>query len=248
MAGPTTSRPATPAASASSSRRSTSARCAPSSSASTASAASPRSRASRTRCSSCSRPRATSTFAASSSAPPSRTSGPSSSSTAAKPRSRRSFGAYFKSPVAYVVIGAFAPIVGYLFFSSFFAVGNTSMESFFGNMPFLLLFFCPAIAMRLVSEEKGSGTIEMLLTMPVRESEVAVGKYLAALGVLAVGLVVTLPFAITVGRLGPLDVGPVIGGYVGTLLLGGTYLAIGLFASALTKNQVVAFIVGLAIC
>jgi len=161
---------------------------------------------------------------------------------------KREFGAYFKSPVAYVVIGAFAPIVGYLFFSSFFAIGNTSMEGFFSNMPFLLLFFCPAIAMRLLAEEKGSGTIEMLLTMPVRETEVVIGKYLAALGVLAVGLLVTLPFAVTVGKLGALDVGPVIGGYVGTLLLGGTYLAIGLFASALTKNQVIAFIVGLAIC
>ncbi len=161
---------------------------------------------------------------------------------------KREFGAFFKSPVAYVVLGAFAPIVGYLFFSSFFLIGNASMEGFFGNMPFLLLFFCPAIAMRLLAEEKGQGTIEMLLTMPVRETEVVVGKYLAAVGVLAVGLLVTLPFAFTVGKLGALDLGPVIGGYIGTLLLGGTYLAVGLFSSALTKNQVVAYIVGLAIC
>jgi ABC-2 type transport system permease protein len=161
---------------------------------------------------------------------------------------KREFGAFFKSPVAYVVLGAFVPIVGYLFFSSFFLIGNASMESFFGNMPFLLLFFCPAIAMRLLAEERGSGTIEMLLTMPVREVEVVVGKYLAALGVLAVGLLVTLPFALTVGRLGSLDVGPVFAGYLGTLLLGGTYLAVGLASSALTKNQVVAYIVGLAVC
>lgn len=161
---------------------------------------------------------------------------------------KREFGAFFKSPVAYVVLGAFAPIVGYLFFSNFFLIGNASMESFFGNMPFLLLFFCPAIAMRLLAEERGAGTIEMLLTMPVRESEVVLGKYLAALGVLAVGLIVTVPFAITVAKLGPLDLGPVLAGYLGTLLLGGLYLAVGTFTSALTKSQVVAFIVGLAIC
>jgi ABC-2 type transport system permease protein len=161
---------------------------------------------------------------------------------------KREFGAFFKSPVAYVVLGAFAPIVGYLFFSSFFVIGNASMEAFFGSMPFLLLFFCPAIAMRLLAEERGAGTIEMLLTMPVRESEVVIGKYLAALGVLAVGLLVTVPFAITVGKLGPLDGGPVVAGYIGTLLLGGLYLAVGTFTSAMTKNQVVAFIVGLAIC
>jgi ABC-2 type transport system permease protein len=122
------------------------------------------------------------------------------------------------------------------------------MEGFFGSMPFLLLFFCPAIAMRLLAEERGQGTVEMLLTMPVRESEVVVGKYLAAVGVLAVGLLITLPYALTVGKLGSLDAGPVVGGYVGTLLLGGLYLAVGLFTSALTKNQVVAYILGLAIC
>jgi ABC-2 type transport system permease protein len=161
---------------------------------------------------------------------------------------KRELGAYFKSPVAYVVLSAFLAITGFLFFSSFFVVGNASMEGYFANMPFLLLFFCPAIAMRLLAEERGSGTIEMLLTMPVRDWEVVVGKYLAALGVLAVGLLMTIPFAYTVGKLGPLDVGAVLAAYVGTLLLGGTYLAVGLMASAMTKNQIVAFIVGVAIC
>jgi ABC-2 type transport system permease protein len=161
---------------------------------------------------------------------------------------KRELGAYFKSLIAYVVLGAFLIITGYLFFNNFFMVGNASMEGYFGNMPFLLLFFCPAIAMRLLAEERGSGTIEMLLTMPVRDLEVVAGKYLAALGVLFVGLVMTLPFAVTVAFIGSLDPGPVIGGYLGTLLLGGTYLAVGLFASALTKNQIVAFVVGLAIC
>ncbi len=161
---------------------------------------------------------------------------------------KRELGAYFKSPIGYVVLAAFLALSGFLFFNNFFTIGVASMEGYFGGMPFLLLFFCPAIAMRLLAEERGQGTIEMLLTMPVRDSQVVVGKFLAALAVLAVGLVMSLPFVVTVGSLGDLDKGPVIGGYVGTFLLGGTYLAVGLFASALSKNQIVAFIVGVAIC
>lgn len=162
---------------------------------------------------------------------------------------RRELGAYFKSPVAYVVLALFLIISGGLFFfGNFFLAGNASMDGFFGIMPLLLVFICPAIAMRLIAEERGSGSIEMLLTMPVRDSEVVFGKYLAALAVLAVGLLFTLPFALTVGKLGPLDTGPVVGSYLGTLLLGGTYLALGLLGSSMTKNQVVAVIVGWAIC
>jgi ABC-2 type transport system permease protein len=162
---------------------------------------------------------------------------------------KRELGAYFKSPVAYVVLALFLIISGGLFFfGNFFVAGNASMDGFFGIMPLLLVFICPAIAMRLIAEERGSGSIEMLLTFPVRDSEVVFGKYLAALLVLAVGLLLTLPFAFTVSKLGPLDGGPVLGSYLGTLLLGGTYLAIGLVGSALTKNQVVAVIVGWAIC
>jgi ABC-2 type transport system permease protein len=161
---------------------------------------------------------------------------------------KRELGAYFKSPIAYIVLTVFVGLTGYIFFDSFFALGDASMGTFFGNMPFILLFFGPALSMRLLAEERGSGTIELLLTMPVRDWEVVVGKYLAAVGLLAVGLLLTVPFAITVGKLGPLDTGPVIGGYLATLFLGGTYLAIGLLASAMTRNQIVAFIVGLAIC
>jgi ABC-2 type transport system permease protein len=161
---------------------------------------------------------------------------------------RREFAAYFKSPIAYIVLAAFLALTGYLFFDQFFLLKNASMDGYFGSMPFLLLFFAPAIAMRLISEERGSGTIEMLLTFPVRDWEVVAGKYLAALGMFAVGLLLSLPFAFTVASLGPLDWGPVWGGYLGTLLLGGTYLAVGMFASALTRNQIVAFILGVAIC
>ncbi len=161
---------------------------------------------------------------------------------------RREFGAYFKSPVAYIVLSVFVALTGFLFFDRFFVFKTASMDSFFGSMPLLLLFFGPAMAMRLLAEERGSGTIEMLLTLPVRDWEVVLGKYLAGLGLLAIGVALTLPFAITVGKLGPLDHGPVIGGYLGTIFLGGTYLAIGLLASSMTRNQIVAFIVGLMIC
>jgi ABC-2 type transport system permease protein len=161
---------------------------------------------------------------------------------------KREFGAYFKSPIAYIVLTVFLGLTGFLFFDRFFVGGDASMFGFFGNMPLILLFFGPALSMRLLAEERGTGTIELLLTMPVRDWEVVAGKYLAALGLLFVGLVLTVPFAITVGKLGPLDTGPVLGGYLGTMFLGGTYLAIGLLASAMTKNQIVAFIVGLAIC
>jgi ABC-2 type transport system permease protein len=162
---------------------------------------------------------------------------------------KREFGAFFKSPIAYIVLGALVIWTGVLYFwGNLFIAGQTSMESFFGGFPLWLILVCPAIAMRLLAEERGTGTIELLLTMPVRDSEVVVGKYLAALGVLAVALLCTLPFAITISFLGNLDWGPVVSGYLGCLLVGGTYLAVGLFGSAMTKNQIVAFVVGLAIC
>jgi ABC-2 type transport system permease protein len=161
---------------------------------------------------------------------------------------RRELAAYFTSPIAYIVLAAFLGLSGYLFFDSFFRIGNANMDGFFAGMPLLLIFFAPGIAMRLLAEERGQGTIEMLLTLPVRDVEVVLGKYLAALALLAVGLVASLPFAFTVASLGNLDWGPVWGGYLGTLLLGGTYLGVGMFASALSKNQIVALLVGIAIC
>jgi ABC-2 type transport system permease protein len=102
--------------------------------------------------------------------------------------------------------------------------------------------------MRLLAEERGTGTIEMLLTMPVTDTQVVVGKFLSAVGVLAIGLVLTLPYVFTVSKLGSLDGGPVVASYLGTLLLGSTYLAVGLFTSAMTKNQIIALIVGFLLC
>lgn len=163
---------------------------------------------------------------------------------------KREFGAYFKSPVGYVVLSVFLGLTSFFFFFwfNFFMRGSASLEALFIVQPWVLVLFAPAIAMRLLAEEKASGTIEMLLTMPVSDVAVVIGKFLAALGVLAIGLALTFPLVLTVAKLGPLDWGPVIAGYLGTLLLGGTYLAIGLFISAMTKSQVVAFIIAAVVC
>jgi ABC-2 type transport system permease protein len=159
---------------------------------------------------------------------------------------KRELGSFFNSPIAYIVLAVFVLISGLLFFDDrFFLQGMARMDGFFGLLPFLLMFIGPAIAMRLLAEERGTGTIELLLTMPVRDREVVIGKYIAAVAVLVVGLVATLPFAFTVGSLGDLAWGPVIGGYLGALLMGSLYLAAGLLGSALSRNQVVAFIIGL---
>lgn len=165
---------------------------------------------------------------------------------------RRDFQAYFNSPVAYVVLGVFLLVLGYLFFSTLFLGGFASMRSFFSVVPVLLVVFGPAITMRLISEERKSGTIEQLLTLPVTNCEVVLGKFLAALGIICVGLLFTLPYAVSVSLLtpagAPFDYGPVIGGYLGLVLLSSAFLSLGLFASALTKNQIVAFIIGLGLC
>ena len=115
------------------------------------------------------------------------------------------------------------------------------------NMPMLFMFLAPAITMRLLADEKSSGTLELLITMPVRDWEVVVGKFLAAMALLVTTLALTLVFAITVRALGPLDRGPAIGGYLGLLLMGGAYVSIGVMGSAFTRNSIVAFIIAFAI-
>jgi ABC-2 type transport system permease protein len=158
---------------------------------------------------------------------------------------RREFTAYFNSPVAYFVITIFLALVGIMFFVPFFAQDRVSMREFFGLAPFLFVFFAPAITMRLIAEEKRTGTLEMLITLPVRDAEVVIGKFLAALTLLAVAVALTLPYAFTIAAFGDLDFGPVIGGYVGLLLLGAAFLAVGLAASSFTENQIVAFVLAL---
>jgi ABC-2 type transport system permease protein len=165
---------------------------------------------------------------------------------------RRDFQAYFNSPTAYVVLGVFLLVLGYLFFSTLFLGGFASMRGFFGLVPILLVIFGPAITMRLISEERKTGTIELLLTLPVNNLSVVVGKFLAAMGIICVGFLFTLPYVFSMILLIPkdahFDFGPVIGGYIGLILLSGVFMSLGLFASSLTKNQIVAFIIGLALC
>jgi ABC-2 type transport system permease protein len=158
---------------------------------------------------------------------------------------RREFKAYFNSPVAYFVITVFLALVGILFFIPFFTQDRVSMRGFFSLAPFLFVFFSPAITMRLLAEERRTGTLEILITMPVRDVEVILGKYLAALSLLVVALLLTLPYAFTISAFGPLDWGPVWGGYVGLVLMGAAFLAVGVAASSFTENQIIAFVIAL---
>ena len=157
----------------------------------------------------------------------------------------REFRAYFNSPVAYFVIAIFLVMVGILFFIPFFTQDRVSMRDFFALVPFLLVFFAPAITMRLIAEERRSGTIEMLITMPIRDGEVILGKFFAAVGLFVVALILTLPYAISISQFGNLDWGPVMGGYFGLVLLGAAYLALGLLASSWTENQIISFVIAL---
>jgi ABC-2 type transport system permease protein len=156
---------------------------------------------------------------------------------------RREFRSYFNSPVAYVVIIVFLSIIGWFFTSNMFLFNVASMRVFFELVPLVFLFFVPAITMRLIAEEKKTGTLELLTTKPVLDAEIVLGKFLAAWALLAVTLFPTLLYALTMGLLGSLDPGPVISGYLGLMLMGAVYIAIGIFASSLTENQIVAFIV-----
>jgi ABC-2 type transport system permease protein len=161
--------------------------------------------------------------------------------------SRREIRTYFNSPVAYIVVTVFTAITGYLFFTQLFVEKQAELRQMFAFMPFLFMFVIPAITMRLLADEKASGTLELLSTMPVRDWEVVVGKFLAAVALLATALGLTLVFAITVRTLGPMDRGPAIGGYLGLLLMGGAYVAIGVMCSAFTRNSIVAFIAAFGI-
>jgi ABC-2 type transport system permease protein len=162
--------------------------------------------------------------------------------------SRREIRTYFNSPVAYIVVTVFTGITGYLFFTQLFLEKQAELRQLFGFMPFLFMFMVPAITMRLLADEKSTGTLELLTTMPVRDWEVVVGKFLAALALVGTAIGLTLVFAISVRTLGPLDRGPAIGGYLGLLLMGGAFVAIGVMCSAFTRNSIVAFIAAFGIC
>ncbi len=162
----------------------------------------------------------------------------------------RELGEYFHSPIAYAFLLVFAGAALFTFFNvgGFFARGIADLRGLFEAAPVLMVLLVPALTMRLWAEEEKQGTIEVLLTLPAREHELVFGKFLASWLLLAGGLVLTLPLVVTVALLGDLDPGPVVGGYLAALLIGGAYLAIGQFVSATTENQILAFILALVVC
>lgn len=160
----------------------------------------------------------------------------------------KEFRSYFSSPIAYIFIISFLGVTNWLFFRTFFLMNQSSLRPFFSLLPWVFLFLAPAITMRSWAEEKKLGTIEILMTLPTKEYEVVIAKFLSTFVFLIVTLFLTFPLPLTVMVLGNPDPGPIWGGYVGAFLLGGAYLAIGLFSSSLTENQIVAFIVSIMLC
>ncbi|MFH1382762.1 MAG: ABC transporter permease [Chloroflexota bacterium] len=158
----------------------------------------------------------------------------------------KEFKSYLSSPMAYIVTGIFLLGTGFLFAGSSTTYYETSIRGFLGSGLFAILFLVLAavLTMRLIAEEKKLGTIELLRTAPVSDSEVVVGKFLGSLGILLVMLALTLFYPILLVAFGDPDLGPIAAGYLGLLLLGGASLAVGVFASSLTSNQIVAAVVG----
>jgi len=156
----------------------------------------------------------------------------------------------FASPIAYVFIIIFLLLSGFFTFmvSGFFVRGEASLEAFFVWLPWLYLFLVPAVGMRMWSEERRLGTLELLLTMPIAPWQAIVGKFLASWLVVAVSLLLTFPLVVTVNYLGHPDNGVILAGYLGGLLMAGAYLAVAALTSAMTRSQVVSFILSVVIC
>ncbi len=161
---------------------------------------------------------------------------------------KRELSSYFTSPIAYIVGALFLIITGVFFFPTFFINRRADLRNFFSLLPIIFCFFIPALTMRVFSEEKRSGTIETLMTLPVKTSQIVWGKYLAALISSLVLLLPTLFYVITCCVFGKPDFGPIIGGYLGAIFLAASYCAIGIFASSVTKNQILSFFIAFAIC
>lgn len=160
---------------------------------------------------------------------------------------KREFRAYFATPLAYVFLVAFLASAAFLPFSQrFFELREASLRLFFANLPALFAFFAPAIAMRTWAEERRTGSIEMLLTLPVTLRQAVLGKFFAGWLFFGIALALTFSMVATVSYLGNPDPGPIVVGYLGAFVMAGAYLAIGTFFSALTKNQVIAFVLGTA--
>jgi gliding motility-associated transport system permease protein len=162
----------------------------------------------------------------------------------------REFASYFATPVAYIFIVIFLMLSGVFTFylGQFYERGQADLSSFFGFVPWLYLVLIPAVSMRLWSEERRSGTIEMLMTLPIETWQLVLGKFFAAWVFVGLALFLTFPLWITVNYLGAPDNGVILGAYIGAWLMSGGFLAVGSCISALTKNQIIAFILTLVVC
>lgn len=157
---------------------------------------------------------------------------------------------YFDSLIAYIMLVLFLGFSGFftwLYGSDIFFSGQASLESFFNVAYWTLFFFTPALTMRLLAEEKKTGTIELLLTKAVTDRQVVWGKFLSALLLVIIALAFTFPYVITLAKIGDIDVGQIICGYAGLTLMSAAYISIGLYASSITNNQIVAFLLALSI-
>ncbi|MCX6799626.1 MAG: ABC transporter permease subunit [Candidatus Falkowbacteria bacterium] len=155
---------------------------------------------------------------------------------------------YFNSPIAYIFIAVFLLVNNWLFFSTFFIIEQVNMREFFHLLPWFFLFFAPAITMRLWAEEKKTGTIEFLLTLPITYWQACLAKFLSAVAFLTLTLACTFTIPVSLHYLGNLDIGPIIGSYAGAILLGAAYISLGLFISSLTKNQIISLVLGIMAC
>ncbi|MFA7169617.1 MAG: ABC transporter permease subunit [Candidatus Paceibacterota bacterium] len=160
---------------------------------------------------------------------------------------KKELSSYFNSPLGYIVASVFLVASGWMFMQGFFISGQASMRSFFALMPIILLFILPAVTMSSWAEEKRSGTVEVLLTLPLENIQVVLGKFFSAFAFLATLLALTLSIPFMLGQIGEPDQGVVLAGYLGTLFLGAAYIAIGLWVSSVTKNQILSFLLALVV-
>ncbi|HNS19470.1 MAG TPA: ABC transporter permease [Sedimentisphaerales bacterium] len=163
---------------------------------------------------------------------------------------KRELKSYFATPLAYVFLVIFLFFSGYLTFNKqkFFQIRQADMMTFFVNIPLLFIFMVPATAMRLWAEERKVGSVELLFTLPITITQAVIGKFLAAWVFLGIALALTFPMVLTVAYLGDPDGGLIAAGYVGSFLMAGTFLAVGCFFSAMSKNQVIAFVLSVVAC
>ncbi|MFW6366414.1 MAG: ABC transporter permease subunit [Spirochaetota bacterium] len=155
---------------------------------------------------------------------------------------------YIASPILYILLTAFLLYTGIFYFWDFYATGRADMRFFFTLLPFVFTFFIPAITMKQFAEERNTGTLEMIITMPVTTGDIVFGKFLASLAVVCIMLVPTLFYVVSLGTAASPDFGMIVGGYVGSVLLAALYVSVGIFASSLTHNQIIAWLLAFAIC